>query len=141
MPVKVCAQRRPQGTRNGARPRAAAASSPRMWAVWSRPPACENFWPPQRDGHRTTRQRSKTCLHDSVAEVVRKQAELGLDIVNDGEYGKTISWSRYVLAAAERFRAARQREAGMPAAVVGRDRREFAGLLRRAMTAPKASAA
>jgi len=32
----------------------------------------------------------------AVAEVVRKQAEIGLDVVNDGEYGKE-SWSNYVL--------------------------------------------
>jgi 5-methyltetrahydropteroyltriglutamate--homocysteine methyltransferase len=37
------------------------------------------------------------CLQDSVAEVVHKQAEVGVDIVSDGEFGKSISWSQYVL--------------------------------------------
>ncbi|HEY2591494.1 MAG TPA: cobalamin-independent methionine synthase II family protein, partial [Steroidobacteraceae bacterium] len=32
----------------------------------------------------------------AVAEVVRKQAEIGIDIVNDGEYGKG-SWANYIL--------------------------------------------
>jgi 5-methyltetrahydropteroyltriglutamate--homocysteine methyltransferase len=49
----------------------------------------------------------ENCLHHSVAEVVRKQAEFGLDIINDGEYGKTISWSRYVL---ERMSGFEQRD-------------------------------
>jgi 5-methyltetrahydropteroyltriglutamate--homocysteine methyltransferase len=37
------------------------------------------------------------CLTDSVAAVVRKQAEVGVDVVSDGEFGKSISWSQYVL--------------------------------------------
>src|ERR1700680_4949903 len=37
------------------------------------------------------------CLKDSVADVVRKQAEVGVDVVSDGEFGKSISWSQYVL--------------------------------------------
>lgn len=32
----------------------------------------------------------------AVAEIVRKQAEVGLDIVNDGEYGK-VSWANYIM--------------------------------------------
>ncbi|HWX37777.1 MAG TPA: cobalamin-independent methionine synthase II family protein [Candidatus Sulfotelmatobacter sp.] len=37
------------------------------------------------------------CLKDSVAEVVRRQAQAGIDIVNDGEFGKSTSWSLYAL--------------------------------------------
>ena len=33
----------------------------------------------------------------SVAEVVRPQAETGIDVVSDGEFGKTGSWSRCVV--------------------------------------------
>jgi len=36
-------------------------------------------------------------LRRSVAEVVRQQAEVGIDVVSDGEFGKTGSWSRYVV--------------------------------------------
>src|SRR5579871_4200488 len=39
----------------------------------------------------------EACLKDSVAWVVRRQAEAGIDIVDDGEYGKNISWSQYAL--------------------------------------------
>jgi 5-methyltetrahydropteroyltriglutamate--homocysteine methyltransferase len=38
------------------------------------------------------------CLKDSIAEVVRQQGETGVDIVSDGEYGKSISWNQYVLS-------------------------------------------
>jgi 5-methyltetrahydropteroyltriglutamate--homocysteine methyltransferase len=36
-------------------------------------------------------------LKDTVAEVVRQQAEVGVDVVSDGEFGKGISWSQYVI--------------------------------------------
>ncbi len=35
-------------------------------------------------------------LKASVAEIVRKQAEVGIDIVNDGEFGKE-SWANYII--------------------------------------------
>src|SRR5262245_25420468 len=37
------------------------------------------------------------CLTGSVADVVRRQAEAGIDVISDGEFGKSISWSQYVL--------------------------------------------
>jgi len=37
------------------------------------------------------------CLKSSVAEIVRQQAAAGLDVVSDGEFGKSISWSQYAL--------------------------------------------
>ena len=37
------------------------------------------------------------CLQSSVAEIVRQQAAAGLDVVSDGEFGKSISWSQYAL--------------------------------------------
>jgi 5-methyltetrahydropteroyltriglutamate--homocysteine methyltransferase len=37
------------------------------------------------------------CLSRSVADVVRRQAEVGIDVISDGEFGKSISWSQYVL--------------------------------------------
>jgi 5-methyltetrahydropteroyltriglutamate--homocysteine methyltransferase len=37
------------------------------------------------------------CLKDSVAAIVKKQADVGIDVVSDGEFGKAISWSQYVL--------------------------------------------
>jgi 5-methyltetrahydropteroyltriglutamate--homocysteine methyltransferase len=36
-------------------------------------------------------------LKETVAEVVRQQDEVGVDVVSDGEFGKGISWSQYVI--------------------------------------------
>ena len=36
-------------------------------------------------------------LRSSVAEVVKRQAQAGIDIVDDGEFGKSTSWSLYAL--------------------------------------------
>jgi len=37
------------------------------------------------------------CLKQAVAEVVRRQAEIGIDVISDGEFGKAISWAQYAL--------------------------------------------
>jgi 5-methyltetrahydropteroyltriglutamate--homocysteine methyltransferase len=37
------------------------------------------------------------CLTQSVDDVVQAQADTGIDVVSDGEFGKSISWSQYVL--------------------------------------------
>jgi 5-methyltetrahydropteroyltriglutamate--homocysteine methyltransferase len=42
-------------------------------------------------------QRSLETVERATAEVVKKQAAVGLDIISDGEYGKS-SWSDYVLS-------------------------------------------
>ena len=39
----------------------------------------------------------QSCLARSVAEVVRQQAQVGIDLPSDGEFGKAISWSQYAL--------------------------------------------
>lgn len=36
------------------------------------------------------------CVDRGVHEIVRKQIEVGIDIVSDGEFGKPISWSQYI---------------------------------------------
>ena len=131
MPVKSA--RKP--ARKSAAPRRSPASGGRIPTTHVgslvRPPRLREFLAAQRDGQPYDEPAFETCLHDSVAEVVRKQAEIGLDIVNDGEYGKTISWSRYVLRAAERFRAARAKR-GRHAGGGGRARPpRIRGILRR----------
>ena len=52
------------------------------------------------------------CVHD----VVGRQAEAGIDLVSDGEFGKTISWSRYIL---ERLNGFEDRSADVPARPLG----------------------
>jgi 5-methyltetrahydropteroyltriglutamate--homocysteine methyltransferase len=41
-------------------------------------------------------------LREEVAGVVRKQADVGVDLVSDGEYGKA-GWIRYVSERLDRF--------------------------------------
>jgi 5-methyltetrahydropteroyltriglutamate--homocysteine methyltransferase len=66
------------------------------------------------------------CLRRSVVEVVRKQAEIGIDIVSDGEFGKNLSWSRYVLERMGGFEERHGGGVGSIRATAGKDRREFA---------------
>ncbi|MGB9069109.1 MAG: cobalamin-independent methionine synthase II family protein [Candidatus Acidiferrales bacterium] len=42
------------------------------------------------------KKRYEQVLRESVAEVVKMQAQTGIDIVNDGEFGKS-SWANYIL--------------------------------------------
>jgi 5-methyltetrahydropteroyltriglutamate--homocysteine methyltransferase len=65
------------------------------------------------------------CLRDSVAAVVKRQVEAGIDIPSDGEFGKGISWSQYVLERMSGFerRPAKPGEHGFAR---GADRARFA---------------
>ncbi len=65
------------------------------------------------------------CLAVSVAAVVRRQAEAGVDVVSDGEFGKSISWSQYLL---ERMSGFEQRPVapGANPMARGADRARFA---------------
>ncbi|MSQ70671.1 MAG: epoxyalkane--coenzyme M transferase [Betaproteobacteria bacterium] len=65
-------------------------------------------------------------LENAVAEIVRLQAEAGIDIVSDGELGKPITWSRYILFRMAGFERRPVEESGMPMSVTGKDRRDFA---------------
>jgi 5-methyltetrahydropteroyltriglutamate--homocysteine methyltransferase len=66
------------------------------------------------------------CLRRSVADVVKKQVEAGIDIVSDGEYGKSISWSRYILDRLSGFEERHDATPGFRSVVAGKDRRDFA---------------
>jgi len=62
-----------------------------------RPPALQDFLRAKQAERPYDVAAYNRCLAQSVAEVVRKQAEVGIDVVSDGEFGKSISWSQYVL--------------------------------------------
>ena len=62
-----------------------------------RPPALIEFLRAQQERAPVDEAAFAACLASSVAEIVRKQAEAGVDVVSDGEFGKTISWSQYAL--------------------------------------------
>jgi 5-methyltetrahydropteroyltriglutamate--homocysteine methyltransferase len=62
-----------------------------------RPTALQEFLRAKQAGKPYDEAAYAKCLKESVAEVVRKQADVGIDVVSDGEFGKSISWSQYVL--------------------------------------------
>ena len=62
-----------------------------------RPPSLQEFLRAKQAGKPYDEAAYAKCLKDSVTEVVHKQAEVGVDVVSDGEFGKSISWSQYVL--------------------------------------------
>lgn len=94
-----------------------------------RPPQLVEYLRKRENGEHDS-QGFARCLDASVADVVRAQADVGLDIINDGEFGKTLSWSRYIaerLSGVTRLSADRN---SMPAGIVGKDRRDFAEFYR-----------
>ena len=62
-----------------------------------RPQALQEFLRLKQGGKPYERKAYETCLAQAVATVVREQAEVGIDVVSDGEFGKAISWSQYAL--------------------------------------------
>jgi 5-methyltetrahydropteroyltriglutamate--homocysteine methyltransferase len=64
------------------------------------------------------------CLRESVAEVVRRQAQAGIDVVNDGEFGKSTSWSLYALKRVSGFEMRPVKSGANPFAR-GADRERF----------------
>lgn len=66
---------------------------------------------------------ARSMLTTAVADVVRRQAELGLDIVDDGEFGKT-TWMWYVRDRLDGITSRDWSEAD-EAYMKGRDREEF----------------
>src|SRR5690606_20000919 len=62
-------------------------------------------------------------LARAVEDVVRRQVDVGLDIVNDGEFGKS-SWAAYILERISGFEI--RDDVRMPLRWLGRDRERFA---------------
>ncbi len=61
-----------------------------------RPPKLIEFWRLIEDGKPYDEEAFEACLTDSVAEVVRQQADVGIDIVSDGEFAKGLNWAFYI---------------------------------------------
>jgi 5-methyltetrahydropteroyltriglutamate--homocysteine methyltransferase len=62
-----------------------------------RPPHLQEFYRAKQSGQPYDKDAYERTLKDCVAEIVRQQAECGIDVISDGEFGKAISWSQYVL--------------------------------------------
>ena len=61
-----------------------------------RPPTLIAFLKEIEEGRPYDQAAHAACLQESIAEVVRQQAEGGVDIVSDGEFGKTDNWAWYI---------------------------------------------
>jgi len=66
------------------------------------------------------------CLTDSVADIVRRQAGAGIDVVSDGEFGKSISWAQYALERLSGFERRPLRQEATNPFKRGADRTKFA---------------
>jgi len=66
------------------------------------------------------------CLSESVADVVREQAGAGIDVVSDGEFGKSISWAQYALERLSGFERRPLRQETANPFKRGADRTKFA---------------
>jgi 5-methyltetrahydropteroyltriglutamate--homocysteine methyltransferase len=62
-----------------------------------RPAALQEWLRAKQAGKPYDQKAYDKCLSESVAEVVRQQVQIGIDVISDGEFGKSISWSQYVL--------------------------------------------
>ncbi|HEY1507012.1 MAG TPA: cobalamin-independent methionine synthase II family protein [Stellaceae bacterium] len=89
-----------------------------------RPPELIQFLRAKRNRDAFDEDAYQRCLADSVGEIVRHQAEIGLDVISDGEFGKSISWSQYVLERLAGFET-RPSASGHDPYAYGADRRRF----------------
>jgi 5-methyltetrahydropteroyltriglutamate--homocysteine methyltransferase len=90
-----------------------------------RPPRLQELLRARQKGDGFDQTSYDQCLTQSVADVVQAQADTGIDVVSDGEFGKSISWSQYVLDRLSGF----ERRPFKPGANVfqrGADRTRFA---------------
>jgi 5-methyltetrahydropteroyltriglutamate--homocysteine methyltransferase len=90
-----------------------------------RPQALQDFLRAKQTGKPYDAAAYDKCMKDSVAEVVRQQAEVGVDVISDGEFGKSISWSQYVLERLSGFER-RPIKPGANPFMRGVDREKFA---------------
>jgi 5-methyltetrahydropteroyltriglutamate--homocysteine methyltransferase len=62
-----------------------------------RPQPLQEFLRAKQAGKPYDKQAYESCLTESVGAIVHRQAQAGIDVVSDGEFGKSISWSQYAL--------------------------------------------
>ena len=62
----------------------------------ARPPELQEYLRAYENGDALDEAAFEECLRRSVADVVRKQHEIGIDVVSDGEFGKTQTWAWYI---------------------------------------------
>ena len=92
------------------------------WAAFIRPPELVAYLKPLLESRPYDEATFEKCLRSSVADVVRQQAAIGIDLISDGEFGKT-HWYRYAI---ERFSGIQSRPVGPGQTYfIGKDRERF----------------
>jgi 5-methyltetrahydropteroyltriglutamate--homocysteine methyltransferase len=89
-----------------------------------RPRALQEIMRAKQGGETYDRAAHEACLKASVADVVRRQADTGLDVISDGEFGKAISWNQYVVERLSGFEL-RAIPPGLRPGIPGADRTRF----------------
>jgi 5-methyltetrahydropteroyltriglutamate--homocysteine methyltransferase len=89
-----------------------------------RPAALQEIMRARQGGKPHDQAAYQSCLKEAVADAVRRQAEVGLDVISDGEYGKAISWNQYVVERLSGFEL-RAISPGVRPGVPGADRTRF----------------
>jgi len=95
-----------------------------------RPPKLIAFWRAIEDGTPYDEAAFEACLTESIAGVVHDQADVGIDIVSDGEFSKGLNWAFYIFKRLSGIavRPATAEEMNDPMASMGggRDHKAFA---------------
>ena len=89
-----------------------------------RPQALQDILRAKQAGQPYDQAAYETCLKQSIDDVVSRQADIGVDVVSDGEFGKAISWNQYVVERLSGFEL-RVIPAGYRPGVPGADRTRF----------------
>jgi len=89
-----------------------------------RPPQLTEAIQARQAGQRVDDATYQQTLKDSVADVVKRQSQAGIDVVNDGEFGKSTSWSLYILKRLSGFEM-RDVQPGANPFARGADREQF----------------
>jgi 5-methyltetrahydropteroyltriglutamate--homocysteine methyltransferase len=89
-----------------------------------RPRALQDILRAKQAGQPYDQAAYETCLKQSIDDVVSRQADIGVDVVSDGEFGKAISWNQYVVERLSGFEL-RAIPTGYRPGVPGADRTRF----------------
>ena len=90
-----------------------------------RPKAIQDILAARQNGVAVDEAYHLRVLTESVAGIVKRQAETGVDVVSDGEFGKSISWSQYVLERLDGFERRPVASGGADPFARGLDRERF----------------
>ena len=90
-----------------------------------RPKAIQDILAARQNGVAVDEAYHSRVLTESVAGIVKRQAETGVDVISDGEFGKSISWSQYVLERLDGFERRPVASGGADPFARGLDRERF----------------